>query len=163
MPNLRLLLLVLAVWRVGDWCSAEEPQAEPESEPEAKSLPEPESKPDPEPSCNIWYRNYQWTLQDCLCRPFQNEFLMDIENDKRVEGGQKPLVPVSEDLCINFIPEKCPIGFPVVALFPVPAPCGCNGKKGSIETKRFYSLNHLLKFSAENRKPFLSYSYIWPV
>lgn len=99
------------------------------------------------------------------------------------------LVPVTEDLCIHFIPKKCPVGYPVVALFPVPAACGCNGKRGSIESKRFYSLNHLLKFSAENRKrktnllflnrfysfcnyifdiyliflAFLSWSYTWPV
>ncbi|XP_032305664.2 salivary glue protein Sgs-5 [Drosophila ananassae] len=167
MFNLRLILFVFAVWGLCDSCSATESQAEPESEPESGSEPEvimnPDPNPDPEPTCNVWYRNYQWVLQDCYCRPIQNECLMDMENSRRAEDGLKPLVPVTEDLCIHFIPEKCPVGIPVVALFPVPAACGCNRKRGSIESKQFYSFNHLLKFSAENRKPFLSWSYTWPI
>ncbi|KAH8317134.1 hypothetical protein KR074_001250 [Drosophila pseudoananassae] len=110
-------------------------------------------QPNPcQPQCNDWNKNYTWALANCFCRVFQSPCHRIVANNNRLSKDKTPLVPVTEDLCINFIPEKCPIGFPVVALFPVPAPCGCNGKKGSIETKRFYSLKHLLKFSAENRK-----------
>uniref|UniRef100_A0A6P4EJW0 Salivary glue protein Sgs-5-like n=1 Tax=Drosophila rhopaloa TaxID=1041015 RepID=A0A6P4EJW0_DRORH len=135
--------------------------------------PEPELNPEPTittttsaaitDDCNIYYRNYQWALQDCVCRCFQNEYLMHNENDQRIKDGQTPFVPVSEELCRSFIKTKCRVGFPVVAEFPIPAPCGCNRKPGSIATERFFSLCHLLKFSSENKKPFLSYSYCWPI
>ncbi|KAH8374524.1 hypothetical protein KR200_000454, partial [Drosophila serrata] len=110
------------------------------------------NKPEPVEECNLFYRNYQWALVDCVCCPFQNECLMKKDNDNRVKDGKSPLVPVTEELCKSFIPKKCSKKFPVIAQFPIPAPCGCNRKPGSIVTQRFNSLCHLLKFSAKNRK-----------
>ncbi|KAH8264174.1 hypothetical protein KR038_004127, partial [Drosophila bunnanda] len=128
-----------------------------EVKPEEVEKPEPtvtviENKPEPVEECNLFYRNYQWALQDCVCRPFQNECLMKKENTDRVMAGLSPLVPVTEELCKSFIPKKCSRGPKVVAQFPIPAACGCNRKPGSIDTQKFDSLCHLLKFSAENRK-----------
>ncbi|XP_044248447.1 salivary glue protein Sgs-5 [Drosophila takahashii] len=160
MFNFKLLLLLLGVSGLSFGNIVQEPEPEPETAPEEESEPE-ETATTPK-DCNIYYRNYQWALQDCVCRCFQNDCLMQIENKRRKCDGESPLVPVSEDLCRSFINKKCSVGFPVVAEFPIPAPCGCNRKPGSIATERFYSLCHLLKFSAENSKPFLSYSYCWP-
>ncbi|XP_037716939.1 salivary glue protein Sgs-5-like [Drosophila subpulchrella] len=162
-----------------------DPETEPETDPESESETETETDPENEPEsvpesesktttvtpptsttpkdCNIYYRDYEWALQDCVCRCFQNGCLMKIENDQRISDGKTPLVPVSEDLCRSFINKKCSVGFPVVAEFPIPAPCGCNRLPGSIATERFYSLCHLLKYSSENKKPFLTYSYCWPI
>ncbi|KAH8340796.1 hypothetical protein KR059_007033, partial [Drosophila kikkawai] len=151
---------------------------EPEEEPVLQTITPTKCEDDSNP----YYRNYQWALQDCLCRPFQNEYFMKNDNTERIKDGNTPFVPVTEELCKNFIPLECSAGFPVEALFPIPAPCGCNRKPGSIATERFNSLCHLLKFSAENRKrkiyilgkfmsytdiiyifiAFLSYSYCWP-
>ncbi|XP_041675433.1 salivary glue protein Sgs-5 [Drosophila eugracilis] len=161
MFNFKLLILLLGISVLS--YSEAEPETETETEPEPETTTvNPVTTTTPR-DCNIYYRNYQWALQDCVCRCFQNGCLMDIENTRRVKDGETPLVPVSEELCKNFISKKCSVGFPVVAEFPIPAPCGCNRKPGSIATERFYSLCHLLKFSSENRKPFLSYSYCWPI
>ncbi|KAH8292551.1 hypothetical protein KR054_012364, partial [Drosophila jambulina] len=120
---------------------------QPKEEPMVQTVTQPK-----EEDCNLFYRNYQWALQDCVCRPFQNECCMKNDNTNRINTGSTPFVPLTEELCKSFIPRKCPKGFPVVAQFPIPAPCGCNRKPGSIVTQRFDSLCHLLKFSAENRK-----------
>ncbi|KAH8243142.1 hypothetical protein KR032_004758, partial [Drosophila birchii] len=131
----------------------------PEEEPLEEKTPEEEpvvivtTNPEPAEVCNLYYRNYQWALQDCVCRPFQNECLMKNDNTDRVKAGKTPFVPLTEELCKSFIPRKCPKkGIPVVAQFPIPAPCGCNRKPGSIVTQKFGSLCLLLKYSAENRK-----------
>ncbi|EDW44719.1 salivary glue protein Sgs-5 [Drosophila sechellia] len=168
MFNIKLLLLLLAVSRfhhgqaVQETKTEEIPETEPETESEVKISTDSTPTTGVSSKCNIYYRNYQWVLQDCVCRCFQNECLMQIESDQRKKEGRSPFVPVTEELCRSFISRKCSVGFPVVAEFPIPAPCGCNRKPGSIATERFYSLCHLLKFSAENRKPFLTYSYCWP-
>ncbi|XP_043655821.1 salivary glue protein Sgs-5 [Drosophila teissieri] len=163
MFNFKLLLLLLAVSRFHPGLAVQNAKTEEETVAESETKVETERNSTcVSRMCNIYYRNYQYALQDCVCRCFQNECLMEIENEQRRRDCKTPLVPVSKDLCRSFISKKCSVGFPVVAEFPIPASCGCNGKKGSIATERFYSLCHLLKFSSENSKPFLAYSYCWP-
>lgn len=67
----------------------QEPEEGTEEEPDTKSEPQPEPQPQvvSDPDCNMYYRNYKWALQDCVCRPFQNECLMKIENAKRINDG----------------------------------------------------------------------------
>ncbi|KAH8383177.1 hypothetical protein KR009_007160 [Drosophila setifemur] len=114
-------------------------------------------KPKPMPvqdcsKCNIYCREYVWALEDCVCRIFQNGCLLQEESDKRDKAGKTPLIPVSEKICKKFIKKKCGLGLPVVATFPIPAPCGCNGKKGSLENKKFQNLCKLNKYAAECSK-----------
>ncbi|BFF92507.1 salivary glue protein Sgs-5 [Drosophila madeirensis] len=121
-------------------------------------------KPKPQPvepcsSCNLYLRAYTWALEDCICRVFQNDCLLKEENTRREKAGKTPLVIVSEKLCRSFIPKKCLIGLPVVAKFPKPAPCGCNGKPGSLVNKKFKSLCALRKYSAGNSMPYISYTF----
>ncbi|XP_017068515.1 salivary glue protein Sgs-5 [Drosophila eugracilis] len=108
--------------------------------------------------CQIYWRKHSWALEDCVCRVYQNDCLMREENDKREKAGKTPLIPVSEKVCKKFIKAKCLLGWPVVAKFPVPSPCGCNGKPGSLEIKKFKSLCELQKYAAECSKPYISYS-----
>ncbi|XP_016959720.2 salivary glue protein Sgs-5 [Drosophila biarmipes] len=141
----------------------EDPDTEPETETESRTTTRTPPTTTTSKDCNIFYKDYEWALQDCVCRCFQNGCLMKIENEQRLSDGKTPLVPVSKDLCQSFINKKCSVGFPVVAEFPITALCGCNGKPGSIATERFYSLCHLLRYSSENSKPFIAYSYCWPI
>ncbi|XP_043946978.1 salivary glue protein Sgs-5 [Drosophila biarmipes] len=109
--------------------------------------------------CQIYWREYAWALEDCVCRVFQNACLLKAESDQREKAGKTPLIPVSEEVCKKFITTKCCIlGWPVVAQFPIPSPCGCNGKTGSLEAKKFRSICELLKYSAECSRPFISYA-----
>jgi len=62
------------------------------------------------------------------------------------------LIPVTEQVCQKFIKRKCFLGWPVLAKFPIPSPCGCNGKQGSLEIKKFLSLCELQKYAAECNK-----------
>ncbi|XP_036673108.3 salivary glue protein Sgs-5 [Drosophila suzukii] len=114
---------------------------------------------EPTTKCQIYWREYAWALEDCVCRIFQNACLLNDKSNQREKAGKTPLIPVSENVCKKFIPSKCNLfGWPVVAKFPVPSPCGCNGKPGSLETKKFKSLCELLKYSAECSRPFISYA-----
>ncbi|XP_017010716.1 salivary glue protein Sgs-5 [Drosophila takahashii] len=108
--------------------------------------------------CQIYWCERTWALEDCVCRVFQNGCLMGEENAQREKAGKTPLIQVSEKVCKKFIKAKCLLGWPVEAKFPIPSPCGCNGKEGSLEIKKFKSLCALLKYAAECSKPFISYS-----
>ncbi|KAH8264025.1 hypothetical protein KR038_000545 [Drosophila bunnanda] len=114
--------------------------------------PVPQKPVMPSTKCPIYLRELSWALEDCVCRCFQNGCLMAERSAEREKAGQTPLVPVSEEVCKKFNRKKCLIGWPVVAYFPIPSPCGCNGKAGSLETKKFMSLCLLNKYSAECSK-----------
>ncbi|XP_022214924.2 salivary glue protein Sgs-5 [Drosophila obscura] len=121
-------------------------------------------QPKPQPvepcsTCNLYQREYTWALVDCTCKIYQNACLLNEEAAQRAKEGKTPPVIVPEKICRCFIPKKCLIGFPVVAKFPQPAPCGCNGKPGSLVTQKFKSLCALNKYSAENSKPYISYTF----
>ncbi|EDW44720.1 salivary glue protein Sgs-5 [Drosophila sechellia] len=108
--------------------------------------------------CQIYWREHAWALEDCVCRVFQNGCLLSEESDRREKAGKTPLVPVTEQVCQKFIKRKCFLGWPVLAKFPIPSPCGCNGKQGSLEIKKFLNLCELQKYAAECNKPYISYS-----
>ncbi|KAH8292544.1 hypothetical protein KR054_012363 [Drosophila jambulina] len=114
--------------------------------------PVPQKPVVPSTNCKIYWRDHSWALEDCVCRCFQNDCLRAERSAEREKAGKTPLVPVSEKVCKKFIPKKCLLGWPVVAYFPIPSPCGCNGKPGSLETKKFKSLCLLNKYSAECSK-----------
>ncbi|XP_043655848.1 salivary glue protein Sgs-5 [Drosophila teissieri] len=108
--------------------------------------------------CQIYWREHAWALEDCVCRVFQNGCLLAEESDRRENAGKTPLIPVEKGVCQKFIKRKCLLGWPVVAKFPNPSPCDCNGKEGSLEIKKFKSLCELQKYAAECNKPYISYS-----
>nr|XP_017023422.1 salivary glue protein Sgs-5 [Drosophila kikkawai] len=120
--------------------------------------PVPQKPVETSTNCKIYLRNLSWALEDCVCRCFQNECLMAERSAEREKAGQTPLVPVSEEVCKKFKQKKCLPGWPVVAYFPIPSPCGCNGKPGSLEIKKFKSLCLLNKYSMECSKPYISVS-----
>ncbi|EDV48706.1 salivary glue protein Sgs-5 [Drosophila erecta] len=112
----------------------------------------------PATKCQIYWREYAWALEDCVCRVFQNGCLLAEESQQRERAGKTPLIPVTKGVCQKFIKRKCFLGWPVLAKFPIPSPCGLNGKQGSLEIKKFKSLCELQKYSAERNKPYISYS-----
>ncbi|XP_001357881.2 salivary glue protein Sgs-5 [Drosophila pseudoobscura] len=120
-------------------------------------LPKPQPV-EPCSTCNLYQRDYTWALEDCTCRVFQNACLLGEENARRKKAGKTPLIIISEKVCRSFIPKKCLIGLPVVAKFPKPAPCGCNGKPGNLVNQQFKNHCALKKYSSENSKPYISYT-----
>ncbi|KAH8358707.1 hypothetical protein KR093_001885, partial [Drosophila rubida] len=120
-----------------------------------------------QPACNIYQKQLVWTLEDCICRPIQNPCLAEEENQTRIRCGKTrksslssnfntfnhfvlllALVPVTESLCLHFLPKKCRKGLPVIAKFPQPPLCKCKNKPGYIVERKFANLDELRKWSA---------------
>ncbi|XP_032305859.1 salivary glue protein Sgs-5 [Drosophila ananassae] len=115
--------------------------------------------PNPNPPCNDWDKNYTWTLENCVCRVFQNPCLRKLRNTNRLQQGKTPLLIVDQDVCAKFIKKCCDVCGPQVkAKFPVPSPCGCNGKTGTYRYKTFANLCELNRYSALNSDPYISWT-----
>ncbi|KAH8276907.1 hypothetical protein KR026_002246 [Drosophila bipectinata] len=108
-------------------------------------------QPAPKPSCNDWNKNYTWALANCICRVFQSPCHRMVANTKRLSNGKTPLIIVDPETCLKFVDKCCSCGGPKVkAKFPVPSPCGCNGKPGSYRYKTFKNICELRRYSALN-------------